>query len=278
MLPSDHVLDLFAVPGDVRPLPGGRGGSVLAGDLVLSPGRDARVADLLDPTLARLAVALDSRPGRRAQDLRIAVPVPARDGSWVVDGWGASRFEPGTRACTDLPVLRATGAVLHAELALAVRSWPLAQQPPRHRWDVAERVAFGAAGRLDETPAGSDEVPSATADLVDELLRERSDHPIGPDQLVHGDLAGNVLIDPAGAPVVIDLSPYWRPALWAEAVCVLDAVMWLGADAGVVQEWTSGAQREAMLRAGIFRLVADQPEDPEPYRRALGALLSLSRP
>lgn len=278
MNPPDHVLDLFAVPGDVRPLPGGRGASVLAGDLVLSPGRDESVADLLDPTLARLAVALDTRPGRRAQDLRIAVPVPARDGSWVVDGWGASRYEPGTRACTDLPVLRAAGAVLHAELAQAVRSWPPAHEPPAHRWAVGERVAFGAAATVGEAPGVGAEIPSATRDLVDTLLRLRGEESMGTDQLVHGDLAGNVLLDAAGAPVVIDVSPYWRPALWAEAVCVLDAVMWLGADADAMAEWTEGAHREAMLRAGVFRLVADQPEDPEPYRRALGALLPLSRP
>lgn len=43
-VPSPRVLDLFAVPDDVAPLPGGRGDSVHAGDLVLSPGRDPEIA------------------------------------------------------------------------------------------------------------------------------------------------------------------------------------------------------------------------------------------
>ena len=43
-----------------------------AGDLVLSPGRDPRVQDLLSPMLARLAVELDTRPTRHPLDLRIA--------------------------------------------------------------------------------------------------------------------------------------------------------------------------------------------------------------
>ncbi|HEY3535475.1 MAG TPA: hypothetical protein VGK60_07905 [Pedococcus sp.] len=104
--PTGRVLDLFAVPDDVRPIPGGRGRSVVAGDLVLSPGRDAATAPWLNPRLARLAVDLDTRASR---PLRIAVPVPARDGSWVVDGWGASRYEPDSSHCRELSVLVAAG-------------------------------------------------------------------------------------------------------------------------------------------------------------------------
>lgn len=268
MHPPDHVLDLFAVPGEVRALPGGQGASVLAGDLVLSPGRDPGLSDLLNPVLARLAVDLDTRRGRRRRDLRIAVPVPARDGSWVVDGWGASRYEPGTRTCTDLAVLRATGALLHAELAQIVGSWPPAQEAPRSPWDRAERVAFGSG---DELPTG---LNSETTELASQLLAGRSSEAMGPNQLVHGDLAGNVLLDEAGAPVVIDFAPYWRPVLWAEAVCVLDAVMWLDADPSAMADWQAGSRREAMLRAGLFRLLADDPQDVAPYRMPLAPLVS----
>ena len=115
--PSEEVLDLFAVPGPGTSLPGTAGRSVVAGDLVLSPGRDPAVQEWLSPLLARLAVTMDSRPGRRPLDLRLAVPVPARDGSWAVEGWAASRYEPGTVATRDLDVTLAAGRVLHAELA-----------------------------------------------------------------------------------------------------------------------------------------------------------------
>ncbi|GAA3689172.1 hypothetical protein FB459_3024 [Yimella lutea] len=146
------------------------------------------------------------------------MPVPARDLSWVVDGWAASRFEPGTRALTDLPPTRAAGAVFHAELARAGLTWtPVSDD----RWQVAERIAFG-----------NEPVPDDAPPLVHALADERDDTDLGPDQFVHGDLAGNLLLDADGAPVVIDVAPYWRPALWAEAVWVLDSVMWLGANAG----------------------------------------------
>ncbi|WP_193614452.1 hypothetical protein [Nocardioides lijunqiniae] len=176
-LPSADVLDLFAVPADLSRLPGERHERVRAGDLLLTAGRDAEVQAWLSPLLARLAVRLDERPGRGPRDLRVAMPVPARDGSWVVDGWGASRYEPGTVVCEDLDVTLAAGRLLHAELDSLVR----------------------------ERPPGID----AGDDAGD-------DDGTGPAQLVHAELAGNVLLDARGAPVVIDVTPAWRPVGWAE--------------------------------------------------------------
>jgi hypothetical protein len=170
--PPAEVLDLFAVPSDVERLPGDRRDRVRAGDLVLTAGRDPEVQAWLSPLLARLAVQLDERPGRRPRDLRIAMPVPARDGSWVVDGWGASRYEPGTVVCADVDVMLAAGRLLHAELDSLVR----------------------------ERPSGLDPAPAAEE----------------PAQLVHSELSGNVLLDARGAPVVIDVTPAWRPVRWAE--------------------------------------------------------------
>lgn len=271
MRPSEHVLDMFAVPGDTEAVPGGQGHGVRAGDLVLSPGRDTATQDALSPRLARLAVDLDTRVGRDHRDLRIAMPVPARDGSWVVEGWAATRFEPGTRQLTDLPATLAVGAVLHAELALAVTDWPPARRPPHDRWTEAERAAFGEAplpvGRLDRVGEA----------LLRALADHRDDTPLGPGQLVHGDLAGNVLLDPDGAPVVIDVAPYWRPPLWATATSVLDSVMRSVAGREVMEEWVVGAAGQAMVRSAIFRLLSDGAADTAAYEHALAPLIAAVR-
>jgi uncharacterized protein (TIGR02569 family) len=245
--PPEHVLDLFAVPDDPRPLDGGQGHSVVAGDLVLSPGRDAATCAWLNPVLARLAVELDSLSPRA---LRIAMPIPSRDGRWVVEGWGASRFEPDTRPCRDLGVLMATGRLLHARLASAVPSPPAGLRDRSDRWARAERAAFGSSAGMPPSPASA---------LVADLSQQLDDTDLGPDQLVHADLAGNVLFDATGVPVVIDVAPCWRPALWAEAVCVLDAVLWHGAEPSTMDRWAYGAPRQAMLRAALFRLLSDDP-------------------
>lgn len=256
--PPPHVFDLFAVPDEVVPIPGGQGHSVRAGDLVLSPGRDPRVSTWLDPVLARLAVRLDERPGRRPRDLRIAMPVPARNGEWVVDGWGASRFEPGTVACHDLELLLATGRLLHAELDSAVRARPEVLDARTDRWAEAERLVFDHSERI----------PS-TSPLVRRLAAELRPADLGPDQLVHADLAGNVLLDAVGAPVVIDVAPFWRPVLWAEAICALDAVVWLGAPTAATARFASDPERQALVRAALFRLLSDLAPHDAAYERAL---------
>ena len=60
-------------------------------------------------------------------------------------------------------------------------------------------------------------------------------------------------------------SPAWRSPLWAEAVCVLDAVLWWGAPRRALDDWRSGAHRQAMLRAALFRVLSDQPCDVARY-------------
>ena len=274
MTPSSHVLDLFAVPDAVEPLPGGQGGSVRAGDLVLSPDRDPAVLGWLQPLLARLAVRLDQSPRRGAGDVRIAMPVPARDGSWTVDGWAASRYEPGTRACRDLDVVLAAGRVLHARLAVALPERPAGLDDREDRWAWAERAAFG------EAPLVGTGVAADALALAEELqealvgLGEAVDPPrVQPAQLVHADLAGNVLLDADDVPVVIDVAPAWRAPAWAEAVAVIDAVVHAGAERTRLSAYAGGSARATLLRAALFRVLSDRPTDVPAYRAALAEVL-----
>ncbi len=258
MKPSPDVFDLFAVPDEAVPVEGGHGHSVLAGDLVLSPGRSRRVAQWLNPVIAPLSAELDHE---RPRSLRLVMPIPTRDLQWVVGGWGATRYEPGTRPCRDLDVLLATGRLLHARFAQALPTAPDGIRVRDDRSAAAERIAFGEG-----QPTG---IPDAVAVVLSRLLAELDATNLGPDQLVHTDLAHTVLLDADGVPLVIDVSPAWRPTLWAEAVCVLDAVVHLGADAAAMAQWSRGAPRQAMLRAAMFRLLSDENPDLAGYRRAL---------
>jgi uncharacterized protein (TIGR02569 family) len=256
--PPDDVLDLFAAEGVLEALPGGRGTSWRAGDLVLSPGHDESEA-WLAPVQARLAVRLDEQSPR---SIRLALPVPARDGSVVVDGWTATRFEPGATPCRDLATLRATAHLLHAHLASAVPERPDVLGSRTDQWGVAERQAYD----VDRAVAAAEQRPEpGLAGLVRTLAGGLDGTDPGREQLVHADLAGNVLLDATGVPFVIDLSPAWRSPLWAEAVCVLDAVLWLDAPATALDDWRTGPERQAMLRAALFRVLSDQPCDVARY-------------
>jgi uncharacterized protein (TIGR02569 family) len=262
--PPDRVLDLFAAEGVLERLEGGQGTTWRAGDLVLKPGHDESGA-WLAPIQARLAVRLDEASPR---SLRLALPVPARDGNLAVDGWAATRFEPGTTPCHDLAILRATAHLLHAHLASAVPERPAALDARTGLWADAERAAYDP--ELATTAAADRPEPGLT-DLVARLVDGLDGTDLGREQLVHGDLAVNVLLDATGVPFVIDFSPYWRSSLWAEAVCVLDAVLWLRAPVEALDDWRTGAPRQAMLRAALFRVLSDLPCDVERYQ-ALGLL------
>lgn len=231
---------------------------------MLSPGRDERIQAWLSPVLAHLAVRLDENPERRARDLRVAMPVPARDGSWVVDGWAACRYEPDAVTCRDLDVTLAAGRLLHAQLAAAVRTRPPGLDEREDQWTRAERLAFGPAHAMLSAAAGT-----TAAGAVRRVEHYLADVPLGEDQLVHADLAGNVLLDRRGAPVIIDVSPYWRPVRWAEAIAAVDMVAWFRAPVSVLEPWAAGRERQALLRALVFRAFADQPFKPSAYTSLL---------
>jgi len=177
--------------------------------------------------------------------------------------------------CRDHEVTRAAGHLLHARLATIVGERPAQLATRSDRRAVAERVAF------DEAP-----VPALDPGVADLVARARAlgpapaaDHaatdgeaPLGPAQLVHAELAGNVLLDPSGAPVVIDVAPAWRPARWADAVCVLDAVLRQEAPHAVLHRWAHGPDRVAMVRAIVFRLLSDDRPDVDAWARVLASV------
>ena len=163
----------------------------------------------------------------------------------------------------------AAGRMLHAQLAAAVRSRPPGLDARDDQWSRAEALAFGPGHAMLAAAAGT---PAAGA--VRRVEPHLTDVLLGPDQLVHADLAGNVLLDGFGAPVVIDVSPSWRPVAWAEAIAVVDSVVLFGTPLSALGGWSTGPQRQALLRATVFRAFADQPFDAAAYAPLLGVIAS----
>lgn len=77
----------------------------------------------------------------------------------------------------------------------------------------------------------------------------------GHSQLVHGALTGNVLFAEGLPPLVIDLSPYWRPPGYAEAVVLADALLHEGAGEADVAPLV--VEPQYLLRALVQRAVSD---------------------
>ena len=127
-----------------------------------------------------------------------------------------------------------------------------------HAWAVSDRIAFGEAP-YDPAPPFS-----RLADRLHRLLR-----PIDlPSQLVHGDFTGNVLFAEGQPPAVIDLSPYWRPAGFAVAVVMEDALSWTDADESVLKLGTHIPEfRQLLIRATLRRILELDEHNKRGVRR-----------
>lgn len=259
--PPESVLAAFEVdPHCLTYLPGGQGMAWRAGELVLKP---------LDKPVEQLAWEDSVLRAIPRDDFRLAPPARTRDGRLTVDGWSASARIDGEHLPRRWADICAVGDRFHRAVSgIPAPAWYEQRQDP---WARADRAAWD--------DAALDEFRSLT--LVGELaalLRPVGGH----DQLVHGDLSGNVLFHPTLPPGIIDISPYWRPPLFATAVVIVDALMWEDASDAVL-EILDGHQDapQFLLRAAIFRLVTDQLCNPRrrrtppwwPQARRMTALL-----
>ena len=85
-----------------------------------------------------------------------------------------------------------------------------------------------------------------------------------PSQVIHGDLTGNVLFADPLPPAVIDLTVYWRPAAYARAIVVADALAWEGATPDDLASATSGEGfGQFLARALLARIVTDWLADAD---------------
>lgn len=235
--PPQHVCAAFGVRGErLELLEGGTGGPVWrCGEVVLKPVASPAEAAWVAQTLDVLEV----------DGVRLARPLRSSDGRWVVAGWAATRYVAGRPEPRHDEVV-AVSLRLHKATANLPRPRFLANRSDV--WAVADRAAWGEEEpELDEDSGGAEFRDLARARRPIELT----------EQVVHGDLFGNVLFAGTAPPAVIDFSAYWRPPEWAAAVIVVDALAWGGADDNLIHRWCRLAQwPQALLRALLFRLAA----------------------
>jgi Phosphotransferase enzyme family len=271
MRPSPAVLASFGAHAgaDPVPLPGGQGTTWRAGEMVLKPAGDPRVARWTAGLYLSLSGVRD--PGFR-------VPRPLRTvagngaagneaaGDWIAEdpmagAWVAWQWLPGEPAdwagrSPSWPRLIEASRAFHAALAdLAAPPWLGTDGSP---WTAGDQVAWG------ERDPGSilADAPEPLAGQLRGLLAAL--RPVHlPAQLIHGDLGGNVLFADGEPPAVIDFSPYWRPAGLALAVAAVDALMWSGADPAILRPLAiqagsgSAGFGQLLARALVYRLVTE---------------------
>jgi len=264
--PPPGVLTAFGVPDAPSvPLAGGQGTSWRAGDTVFKP------ADQSVPELQWLA---DVYSAVRPEGVRIARQRRSVTGAVCVGGWSATDYVTGLHVSGRWSETIAVSERFHAAMASLTR--PAFLDTRDNRWTTADRVAWGEipADRFGQVP----HLPQLAA-----AIRPVRAH----SQLIHGDLGGNVLFDEPRPPALIDFSPYWRPTAYACAIVVADALVWEGADAGILMAVSHIDDfGQFLLRALIFRTVTDWlggqtdgasgPSQDDPYAPAVNIACQLA--
>jgi uncharacterized protein (TIGR02569 family) len=232
--PPRHVLDAFGAAKEPALLDGGQGRTWRSGGIVLKPVDDLAEAEWR-------AAALTSLPVNEA--FRIARPIPTREGEWAVDGWEATAHLPGATDPRRWNEAIEAGTAFHQAIAHLPR--PQFLDDSEDRWSRADRDSWDLALPQDDP---------TLRDLAQARTPVALTH-----QLVHGDLLGNVLYDPALPPAIIDWPPYWRPVSWAAAVVAVDAMCWQGADEMLLDRWSHLESWPQMtLRALMYRMITDR--------------------
>jgi uncharacterized protein (TIGR02569 family) len=258
--PPLRVIRAFGRSGSPELLPGAPGGAWRLRSVVL------KRVDASRAEIEWQAMALERAP---IHGVRLILPLRSTEGQFVVEGWVATPYVEAEHAPGRWLDILDVSRRLAAGLAAVPRPAFLATR--RTTWDVADRTAWGT-----ESPDGIDRYDHITA-----LLRLRQAMAL-PDQLIHGDLTGNVLFPDRLAPAVIDFTAYWRPAAFMSAIVIADALAWGGAPDDVLAGLDGGPDRgQLLVRALLFRAVAEilrQPGiDPEAAGRPFLHPIELAR-
>jgi uncharacterized protein (TIGR02569 family) len=239
--PPDRVIRAFGMRGTPEPLTGGRGTAWRVGSRVFKPA---------DVSYGQIEWQAEVLAAARPQGVRLVLPLRSVDGTFVVAGWMATPFVEAVHEPGRWLEILTVGRRLVAALADVPR--PAFLDARRTHWDVADRMAWGdePLDRLGVYPH------------IDALARLRS--PVQASaQVIHGDLTGNVLFAKGLVPAVIDFAAYWRPAAYAGAIVVADALVWEGAPDDVVTGLEGdGDAGQFLVRALLFRALVEVLRNP----------------
>jgi len=238
-------------------LPGGRGLAFRCADIVLKPVTNTAESSWLAATFEQL----------RVSGIRVARPIRSSDGRWVVGGWSAERFVSGRFEPRYREIIEAS-LLLHQALAEVPKPKYLDDRDDLYSW--ADQLAWG-----NEVSPRWDLGGGHGARMLDELAVGRKPIEL-PEQVVHGDMFGNVLFAGSAPPAVIDITPYWHPPVWSAAVIAVDALSWGGAHTELLEQWAHLPEwPQLLLRALLFRLavsLADPRSTPSSVVEMLSAV------
>lgn len=103
---TERIIQEFRLAGKGTPLEGGQSTSLIFGNVVVKPVEDPLYYDFASTIFYNL----------KPQGYRISKPIKSIQGDFVVDGYGASLYEPGAHDFLRIEDVLAVSDLLHHDL------------------------------------------------------------------------------------------------------------------------------------------------------------------
>ena len=273
LAPPQSVLDAFNIHHSLEPLSGGRGLCFFAGDVILRPVDEATEAEWLGDLLLKLS-NLSNPEYRVSRPLLLETASLSPPHRFIENDWTASFFLPGKDGPKNKwSQLFDASRAFHRDLKELVPEPPAFIGSRTHRWAQADRITWEEQ-RLEDTPDVNHSVLERISGYLARLGRFKK--PLSKDtlacQLIHADLTGNVLFDVEDqdlSPAIIDLSLYWRPVEFAEAVVVADGIICFGEGPELIHLFgTDGIRLQILVRALYWRILTFAIQSDLPWLEA----------
>lgn len=248
-----EILEVFGISGKIEKLSGGQGQCVRVGDFVLKPIEETAKYSWVGKVLESVST----------YDLAMAKPLRSKNGNFVENGFGITQYLPGDFFAGRIEEKIKACQILN-QLLQSIKEpqeWINWSSP----WQLANQIAWEEATLPDNTDTRSREIIEAI---------KAAYKPIDlPKQLIHSDLAGNILFN-GTSPIIIDFSPEFRPSAYAEVLLITDSLAWHQEKAESL--WVLPHSRRLVvqlaLRAIVFRLAVRTIFDPKNHEVLLKEL------
>ncbi len=233
-VPNQDILNAFSVSGEPILLTGGEGNCYRVDNLVLKPTRNS----IESSWIAEINNTLENKK------FRIPKPIKAKDGLWVYNAYVANEYLEGSvQKGKYIEAIKISKEFHKSLLNIPKPDW---FDKKEDVFAVADRMAWG------EMPVHDYQVANEPLKIIFNLLKKNH----LPSQLIHGDWGPEqILFHETLSPVILDMTPYFRPAEYPIADMLISAIVNDGADISIIDLGKDIKDfDQLLLRAFIFRI------------------------
>lgn len=232
----DNISKLFTNSNNIEKLAGGEDKSYRVGDLSIKPVIENEKYEWVAKSFEDLS----------SSEILISKPVKSLNGNYIENGYCATNFIPGSFYENRMIQKLEAADKFHKLTKNIVKPGDFSKWSSP--WSFSTQVAWQEI----ELPGNFNK---KAKDILYKLINHLEDLALD-FQFIHTDPAGNILFNNNGIPIIIDITPDFRPVEYANALLVVDSIAWhnepiISLD---LLKYDSKVKKQLILRAVIFRL------------------------